>query len=318
MSGLVLPALAVRLRDVYGPDVDAWLDEVPATVAELSNDWGLTDVGPIASDYIGVSVVLQGRSALHGDVVLKLVPPDGEARVYEASALAAWNGRGAVRLLERDAHRRALLLERLAPGEVLDATDETDDDATRALAEVAARLAVAPPGEVTGELPGLDDWAEDLGAYVQTYGSSGPVDADLVQTARRLIDRLLETAPPGVLLHGDLHHDNVLRSGRTWVAIDPKGYVGDPASEPGQMFFNPTPYVRPRPDAALQSLVERRLAAWARFSSLDPTRVHQWAFVKAVVSDVWSVEEGGEPDGLPTRVARALLTADPALGASPQ
>src|SRR5207342_152298 len=152
------------------------------------------------------------------------------------------------------------LLERLAPGEVLGASDETDDQATRVIAEVAARLAVAPPTAAARELPGLDEWADDLGAYVHTYGRSGPIDADLVHTARRVIDRLLETAPPGVLLHGDLHHDNVLLSAQTWVAIDPKGYVGDPASEPGQMFLNPMPYVRPQPDAALQGMVERRLA----------------------------------------------------------
>jgi streptomycin 6-kinase len=308
------PALVRQLRAVYGVEIDPWLEALPTTIEVLSSEWGLTDVRPIDSQYIGVSVVLQGKS-VSGDVVLKLVPPAGDSQPREVAALQGWNGRGAVRLLEQDVHRGALLLERLAPGDVLAVTDETDDEATRVIADVASRLAVTAIPEVARQLPGLEVWTDDLMSYAQTYGQSGPIDADLIDTARSLIDHLLETAPQPVLLHGDLHHDNVLSTPDGWVAIDPKGYVGDPAAEVGQMFFNPIPYVRPLSDDALQGLVERRLDAWARFSDLDPDRVRRWAFVKAVVSDVWSVEDEGEADGLPARVAHALQDG---LGASPR
>jgi streptomycin 6-kinase len=302
------PALVAQLREAYGPEVDNWLDALPTLVAEVSQAWGLTDVHSLTTEYVGFSVVLQGHSTQHGNVVVKLVPPGEDGQQREAATLTAWNGRGAVRLLGHDVDRRALLLKRLSPGTPLDVTD--DDRATRVIAEVAAGLAVPPTTATLQQLPGLSIWTNDLDAYVATYGVRGPIDDRLIQIARERLDRLLSTAYEPVLLHGDLHHDNVLRDGDDWVAIDPKGYVGDAASEPGQMFFNPIPYVRPLSPDALAGLVERRLDAWARFSSLDPTRVRDWAFVKCVVSDVWSLEDDGVLDGLPSRVGWEILAAE--------
>lgn len=304
------PGLVANMTAAYGPVVGAWFDALPSLVGALASRWSLEHVRPLRAGYAGFSVLLEGQSLEHGPVVVKLVPPQEDGQDREAVTLAAWHGAGAVRLLDRDVERQALLLRRLTPGTPLDVTSLDDDDATRALAEVAARLAVPPTPEVAALLPDLSIWGEELETYVHTYGPLGPIAHDLVDAARGLLDRLLATAPEPVLLHGDLHHDNVLRDGDAWVAIDPKGYVGDAASEPSQMFFNPVPYVRPLGAAALAELVDRRLAGWARWSDLDPARVRDWAVVKSVLSDVWSVEDLGQADGLASRVARELLARE--------
>jgi streptomycin 6-kinase len=304
------PSLVANLNNAHGPAVGAWLDALPALVAGLASVWGLREIRPLASRYSGYSVILEARSAEHGPVVVKLVPPQEDGQDREALTLTAWDGRGAVRLVERDIERQALLLSRLLPGTPLDPTQLGDDTATRALAEVGARLAVQPTAEVAARLPGVGIWGEDFDAYLATYGSGGPIDHDLVGTARRLLTELLATAPEPVLLHGDLHHDNVLRDGDAWVAIDPKGYIGDPACEPSQTFANPRPYVRPMGASALTEHVERRLACWSACSALDMGRVRDWAVVKCVLSDVWSVEDHDRVDGLPSRVAWELLARD--------
>jgi streptomycin 6-kinase len=255
-------------------------------------------------------VILEARSAVHGAVVVKVVPPQEDGQDREAVTLTAWQGVGAVRLLDRDVEHQALLLRRLTPGTALDPAKLGDDAATRVLVDVASRLAVPPTAEVAAALPDIGIWGEDLDAYLVTYGASGPIDLELIWTAQRVLDRLLSTAPEPVLLHGDLHHDNVLRDGDAWVAIDPKGYVGDAASEPSQMFSNPQPYVRPLGTSALAELAERRLEVWAQRSDLDPWRVRGWAVVKSVLSDVWSVEDHERVDGLPSRVAWGLLASE--------
>jgi streptomycin 6-kinase len=309
-AGLLDPGLIARLQDVHGPEVGAWIDSLPSLVADLAGRWDLTGVTRLVSGYAGYSVVLEGRSSQYGLVVVKLAPPEDEAQDREAVALTAWQGRGAVRVLGHDLADGALILQRLAPGRPLDPASQGDDSTTRALIAVAARLAVVPTPEVAALLPGLDTWASDLHTYAATYGAFGPVSQGLVDAARSRLDRLLATTEESVVLHGDLHHDNVQRDGDSWVAIDPHGYVGDPASEPAQMLFNPMPYVRPLSASALAALAERRLSAWAAESGLDPGRVRDWAVVKCVVSDVWSAEDHGGIDGLPTRVAAALLAGE--------
>src|SRR5439155_2704170 len=51
-----------------------------------------------------------------------------------------------------------------------------------------------------------------------------------LEKARYFRDNLLENSVP-VLLHGDLHPENILQNGKDWVVIDPKGVIGPPIHE---------------------------------------------------------------------------------------
>ena len=157
----------------------------------------------------------------------------------------------------------------------------------------------------TGRLPGLDVWLTDLDEHEVRFPEDDPVGSDLIAIARETLLRLLATTTQTVVLHGDLHHDNVLRHGDAWVVIDPHGYVGDPAAEPATMLYNPIPYVFERVGVDLPELVERRLHLWSEESGLDPERVRLWGLVKAVISEVWSAEDIGRA-AVDVRVARLL------------
>ena len=125
-----------------------------------------------------------------------------------------------------------------------------------------------------------------------------------VTTAARLFDDLCDSAPDRVLLHGDLHHDNVLRAARRpWLAIDPHGHVGDPGFDLGTLLYNPDPG-EAEPDVL--ALLPSRLAQLTAGSGQPRDRVIGWCFVMAVLSEVWTCEDGGEPDGKPLVVAHAL------------
>ena len=166
---------------------------------------------------------------------------------------------------------------RLSTPEVLD-----DDACTRAIVGAARAIGVRAGPTDSARLPGLDAWLTDLDEHELRFPEDDPIGADLIGIARKTLLRLLETTTESVVLHGDLHHDNVLRHGDGWVVIDPHGYVGDPAAEPATMLYNPIPYVFERADVDVPSLVERRLHLWSEESDLDPERVRQWALVKAV------------------------------------
>jgi streptomycin 6-kinase len=108
------------------------------------------------------------------------------------------------------------------------------------------------------------------------------------------------------VLHGDLHHDNILRATREpWLAIDPHGIVGDPGYELGALLFNPDPDNR---DEALTALVPSRVEQLADELSAPIDRVVAWGFVKAMLSDVWSTEPWS-PSADWSPISRALDVA---------
>jgi streptomycin 6-kinase len=216
-------------------------------------------------------------------VVLKLTRSADEARSGEV--LKAFDGDGAVRVYEYEPG--AVLLERLDPGEQLVALVRRgkDDEATQIIAEVIAKLAHHPP---PAETPTVADWGRGFDRYVQSGDQQ--VDSELVREAHDLFRDLAGSQRTTMLLHGDLQHYNVLFDNyRGWVAIDPKGVVGELEYEIGALMRNPIE----QPELFInRATIERRLDILTSLLPLDPRRVLRWCFAQAVLSAIWDVEDG--------------------------
>jgi streptomycin 6-kinase len=117
-----------------------------------------------------------------------------------------------------------------------------------------------------------------------------PIPDEYLQKARKLRDQLLQTSEPDVLLHGDLHHDNILQNGNDWLAIDPKGVVGEPAYEVAAFIRNPIPELLTHADAP--NIIQGRVTRFAELLGIPAKRIHDWCFVQAVLAWVWALEDG--------------------------
>jgi streptomycin 6-kinase len=195
----------------------------------------------------------------------------------EIDAAEWFSGRGATRVLGVDRARGELRLERVRPGTHLrELFPERDEAATAAAAEVMRAL-WRPPAPAGG-FPGVRDWGRPLTAGSRAAG---------------VFFELCESMAAPVVLHGDLHHDNVLRTDDGWLAIDPKGVVGEPAYEPGALLRNPFPGLLDVPDPA--RLLRRRVDQLCEALDLDRARVRGWAYAQAALAAAWSVEDGEDP-----------------------
>lgn len=303
---MITEELARNVVGAWGEDGARWLERLPSIVSRAAGDWRLEVGEPYELSYHYVCAVTcaDGTAA-----VLKLGVPSATALGEEFAALAAFEGRGAVRLLRAELERGALLLEHVSPGwRARDLVPYQDGEATSAMAGVMRRLHAPPrPGCV---IPPALAQAAAFDDYVAVHGSSGPLPVDLVVKAAGLIRELCASATEQVVLHGDLHHDNVLRGTREpWLAIDPHGLVGDPGYEVGSLLFNPDPANR---DEALTALVPSRVEQLADELAMPLDRVVAWGFVKAVMSDVWSAQAWSpgaswSPASRALDVARLLL-----------
>jgi len=222
-------------------------------------------------------------------VVLKVVRNRGD-EWHSGEILNAFAGNGVVRVY--DYVEGAMLLERLSPGKsvVNIARNGDDDQATGILADVIRKMSQRTPVNAAT----LQDWAKGF----ERHAASGDahIPKRLFSEAHRVYLKLCGSQSRPRLLHGDLHHYNVLfDSERGWLAIDPKGVIGELEYEIGAVLRNP--YEKPEVFAK-PSIIETRVKRFARELSLDATRILAWGFAQAVLSVIWAVEDGFavEPD----------------------
>lgn len=279
----------------------------PAAVI-LARKWELEDVvfheGTRAAEIYfakrnGMDVVLKIPNP---DVIVTSDPSSEPNSSSEQRALLHYTGFGAVRLWAD--HETGFLLERIIPGKSLSAMalDGRDDEAMEIICDVAGELHNMGPDE---KLPPLPDWHDRYDAYGKEDGSH-LLPAATYKRAKGLYLEMVLSQGHKVALHGDLHHDNILFDhNRGWVAIDPHGYLGEPAYEFSCALRNPgdDPRVFAKP-----AILARRLEIIVERTGLDRTRLLLWSYTTAVLSALWSLEDGEDPArGISTAIALETL-----------
>ncbi|MFD9541480.1 aminoglycoside phosphotransferase family protein [Streptomyces sp. NPDC060022] len=261
----------------------AWLAVLPTVVDELLARRDCVQDGEVMHGGVGIIVPVLRRDG--GTAVLKVSFPH-PGNVHEPDAFAAWGGRGAVLLHERHDESFAMLLERVRASTLAEVED--DDEVVTVAGRINHRLAVpAPPG-----LPRLreqaESWEEGLrkDAEELTHTLSPYVVDAAVATVREL-----GRVQPDTLVHGDLHGGNILRADREpWLAVDPKGYAGDPAYDGGTLLKSRALTMLEADD--LRRAVHRALDVFAEAAELDRVRVRRWAQFHAVQAAFWGRRHG--------------------------
>jgi streptomycin 6-kinase len=279
-----------NIVNLYGEKGRQWLGNLPNLVTQLENTYGLSNLKPVNN--LSYNYVLSGFQGAK-PIILKLgLDIDGFKR--EAAALMAFDGFGVVQVFSENTG--LLLLECAAPGVSLKSYfPENDDEAINIAANVIKRLHKAPIPN-THAFPHVKDWLEALDGDLE-------ISVQTIQKAREIRDKLFKTAEPDVLLHGDLHHDNILQNGNDWVVIDPKGVIGEPAYEVAAFIRNPptllTELRRTSPNAPLstialakvENIIHNRITRFSELLELPSQRIIDWCFVQVVLSWVWAIED---------------------------
>lgn len=289
---------ASKIRDVHGAAGEAWLERLAELIEEFAARWSLTVLPPfpaLSYNYVTPVIGEDGEP-----LVLKAGVPHGELW-SEIDALRVFDGRGSARLIAADRERGVLLLERVLPGDSL-RTVVGEEDRIAALVDVLRRLwRPLPPDHLFRTIP---DLARGLDRLRATFnGGYGPFPAERVGRAAALFRELASGSSPAVLIHGDANPGNVLRSRRDgWLAIDPKGYAGNP-------LFDLATYLNDPPEGLsstdLTSLLARQVAALAQALDAPRGEILAWAEAHAVLSSWWSYDDHGA--GWEPAVARAEI-----------
>ena len=281
----VPPELARHDEERLGKEGLVSLERLPTHIAECAKRWSLTLHGTFP--HLSINYAAYGTDQTGSAIVLKMCFPDNEF-ISEAEGLRLCERRGAVRLLAVDTERGGLLLERLLPGEPLLSVAD-DQHAISVAVNVMQRLWRPVPSSL--RFPSYSGWVRHMADRApRMFGPEHRQALSWVQRATALRNDLDSDGAEPVVLHGDLHQGNILSAERApWLAIDPKGIVGQRICETGPLLLNVLP---PLPSAAAATaILERRTAQLADELGFDRELLRAWGVVRAVLSAFWSIED---------------------------
>ena len=286
---IIIPDTFARFMiELFGDEGRAWLERLPSMLIEYEARWHMTIGVPVSNlsfNYVAPVVLADGTEAMLKTGLTDEFPSQPEA-------LKHFGGHGMTRLLAYDEQDEVMLMERLKPG--LSLRTVKDDEAAISAAIQVMRQLWKPLPEQHYPFPTIQDWGEGFARLRKMYdGGTGPFPAVIYDRAEKLYAELSASMSEGVLLHGDLHQDNILSAEReAWLAVDPKGVIGEPAYETGSILRNFWPDILTVPNP--KRLMARRIDQFAAELGFERERIYSWAFSQAVLSVIWNVEDNRE------------------------
>ncbi len=271
---------------LYGVEGQSWLNALPKLVEHVAHIWNLSGLKPLNSlSYHYLLTGLQNNRS----IILK-IGFDRDSLKREENALLAFKGYGCVKLIQYNNDLGVLLMEEVLPGTPLKVLfPKQEQESIQIASQVIKRLH-------TAFLPKNNSFVT-LEHWLSILDQEWDVPEIYLKKARSLSRKLLRGCEKNVLLHGDLHHDNILSSQEnSWLVIDPKGIVGDQSFEVASFIRNPLPELLEQSD--LKNLIENRIQSFSKYLNIREERLRAWSYVHAVLSMCWMLEDNLDPQNV--------------------
>lgn len=280
-----MKTLTQNITNIYGQKGKDWIANLPNIIAILTKHWNLNHVTPVDNmtfNYVAKATAGNGQS-----VILK-ISCDSQTILHEMQALIQFDGNGSVKLIDSNAKYNALLLQQAVPGITLKTLYPGQVEYVMdCYVSTMNKLHDAHISK-KHEYRHIADW---LIAFDKI--KSDQIPAHILKRAIDLRDALLSSLGQLVFLHGDLHHDNILKHNDSWLAIDPKGIIGEPEFEIAAFDFM---YITELANTIdVKHIFEKRISMLAQKSNLDAHRIKNWVFVRLVLMATWLIQDNGDP-----------------------
>lgn len=280
----------LQLSDVYTKNIkfvhkekgQLWLENLPKLISYCEKRWNIKvqdETFELSFNFVAAAVFADGR-----ELVLKLsVPSQDFQSELEALKLFNHHKRNMVQLLDFDVEKGIILLERLKPGKMLSSIDD-DEAATRIAANVLKDLWI--PVFEESSLPTTKNREASLVAIRKKNPNGlGPISAKLLEESEYFFKKMNETSTQSYLLHGDLHHYNILSKNDSWMVIDPQGLLGEREYDLIQYLLNKLP------EMDCKEIIKKRINIFTEELGLNKERILMWGIAHSILSTAWSVED---------------------------
>ena len=276
-----------------------WLKKIPLIIDELKTKWELE----ISEEFdLSWNYVISAKRKSGENAVLKIYFPEDKEFFNQRETLKIFNGEGAIRVLESDEKNFTILLEQCMPGSTLSSINNEDEE-TKIFCDTVKKLWKKPTSGY--KFTSVADDLKDFDWYFQNKEKcSDLLEEEIVKKAQEKFTHLSETQKDLYLLHSDLHHENVLKSERGWLAIDPKGVLGEKEYEVTAFMRNPIK--RAKENLLTKDILLKRMDIIIKELGLDRQRVIDWSFAQTLLSVIWGLKSGSGREDYWYKIAKEL------------
>lgn len=278
----------------FGEAGTEWVNGLPGYISLCQKKWKLTNIQPVKN--LSINFICYAQSRIYGDVVLKLQAPHAE-RKTELAALQLFKGHKVCKLHEFDEKVAALLLERIVPGFNLRSLADKSEQL-----EIGAELVKQVPVPVsTGhDLPTYRSWIRNAHDNILPQFDTDYRLLELTNTAAGMLGEIFPPGSPQYLLHGDLHHENILQSDQEgWKIIDPHGVIGLPFMESARFIQN---HIMRETNELLFDDLNETVAYFATKFAQPTLLIGKALFILHVLSTCWDIEMNYPPNQVSARI----------------
>jgi len=286
-AGLEIPdELQQKILAAHGNKGAVWLTKLPLLISQYQKLWDITLI-TLVNDVSYNFVAHAKFNNNSANVIFKAVVP-GQYYMSELQALKFFAGKGCVELLDYVVEDGVMLLEEAQPGTTLAEYTRSgrDEEAIVICADLIRILHARPFSSDSLKSPPqyLHDLFSDFEDIKPLVSKKGSVfELQILLRAQQEYADLLASTKANILLHGDLHHFNILKSTRNnWLAIDPHGIVGDATFEIAAFMRNPYPGILKI--GSTKKLLQRRIDIFADLLGFDKQRIWRWSFAHNILA----------------------------------
>jgi len=178
-------------------------------------------------------------------------------------------------------------MERITPGNTL--KDKTDFEYRIKIgADMVNRLPVSI--DDNHNFPVYAEQMKKAFDRVRAENRAGNEFLSSLTIAERLYKELQEQNRLKLLLHGDLHHENILRTSLgEWKVIDPQGRIGEKILEAGRFFQNEWD-MHSKTEVSVDMVTF--ISTFAEVLGEDEKTVAVSCYLDCTLSACWSLEDG--------------------------
>lgn len=208
----------------YHKDGIKWLNNIDRLIKKYIDQYKLEDIRLVNN--LSINLVFFAKSREYGDVVLKITP--GKTLISEVSAIKHYNSKYSVICYDYDKEDKVMLLESLLPGISLFNLDNLEER-IKTFSNIAINLMFDT--ENKSDFNSFEKRFNDRIICVEQNKEEFLDIINIINTGVQLYKEFKEKNLPKYVLHGDLQHPNILKSGDNWKAIDPQGIIAERAFE---------------------------------------------------------------------------------------
>jgi len=199
-----------NIINIFGEKGNKWLNNLPSIIGELITHWQLTSVTPVSN--MTFNYVAKANTPKYA-VILK-ISCDEKSIIKEKNALEYFYGKASVKIIDYHPTYFALLLEQAIPGITLKSLYPSQLEFVMDNYIKTMRKLHQTNKNNLPHFPHIKDWLTALDKV-----QSDKIPSHLLKISIQLKNQLLDSITNEIVLHGDLHHDNILKNNNHWIAI---------------------------------------------------------------------------------------------------